>query len=436
MTMEERPGRPDRVMVISLDAVGNQDLEYMKTLPNFRAFFGEAALCDRVESVYPSLTYPAHTSILTGRMPVHHGICNNTKLQPGRERPDWIYQRKYIKSTTLWDEARKKKISTAALLWPVAGRSGVPYCVPEVMVTRRWQTQILVNAINGAIRYQLDLNRRFGHLRDGIRQPALDDFIHASALYTIRKYNPSLFFLHLTDVDTNRHIYGVNHPKAREALERHDRRLGELLQALRETGDMEKTAVFLLGDHYQKDARRIAFVNYALHREGLIDAKEGKVKSWRAVAKSCDGSCYVYLHPMAKKDPSLAVRVEGIIRRLAEREDFGIGRVFSAEEAASLGADPDCFLMLEARDGWYFLDDWRQEQRPVEEEKAHKMRGTHGYLPDAEGYGTFFAAAGCGIRAVTVNRKIHLWDEGVTIAELMGLSLGNADGKALREILL
>ena len=98
MTMEERPGRPDRVMVISLDAVGNQDLEYMKTLPNFRAFFGEAALCDRVESVYPSLTYPAHTSILTGRMPVHHGICNNTKLQPGRERPDWIYQRKYIKS--------------------------------------------------------------------------------------------------------------------------------------------------------------------------------------------------------------------------------------------------------------------------------------------------------------------------------------------------
>ena len=44
----------------------------------------------------------------------------------------------------------------------------------------------------------------------------------------------------------------------------------------------------------------------------------------------------------------------------------------------------------------------------MEAEKALKMRGTHVYLPDAEGYGTFFAGAVCGIRAVTVNRKIHL----------------------------
>lgn len=428
--------KPNRVMVISLDAVGNQDLEYMNTLPNFRAFFQKAALCGRVESVYPSLTYPAHTSILTGRKPIHHGIINNTKLQPGRERPDWIYQRKYIKSTTLWDEARKQGILTAALLWPVAGRSKIPFCVPEVMVTRKWQTQILVNAMNGPVFYQLDLNRRFGHLRDGIRQPALDDFIQASALYTIRKYNPGLFFLHLTDVDTNRHIYGVNHPKAREALARHDSRLGDILRALRETGDMERTAVFLLGDHYQKDARRIAFVNCILRREGLIDIRDGKVKGWRAVAKSCDGSCYVYLNPKARRDPSLEKRVESIIKELAKREDFGIGRIFSREQAAALGADPDCFLMLEAREGWYFLDDWKREQLPVEEEKAHKMRGTHGYLPDGEGYGTFFAAAGCGIRPVAVNRKIALWDEGVTIAELMGLSLGDADGNVLREILL
>ena len=434
--MEDRKKHPNRVMVISLDAVGNRDLELMKTLPNFCAFFERAALCSRVESVYPSLTYPAHTSILTGRKPIHHGIVNNTKLQPGRERPDWIYQRKFIKSTTLWDEAAKKGIRTAALLWPVAGRSKIPYCVPEVMVTRKWQTQILVNAMNGPVRYQLELNRRFGHLRDGIRQPALDNFIQASALYTIRKYNPGLFFLHLTDVDTNRHIYGVDHPKAREAIGRHDQRLRELLQALEETGDMDRTTVFLLGDHYQKDADRIAFVNFIFRKEGLIRVKDGKVKEWKAVAKSCDGSCYVYLHPKARKDPAIKTQVEEIVGSLSKREDFGIGRVFSKQEAAALGADPECFLMLEAKDGWYFLDDWKQEQRPVEEEKTHKMRGTHGYLPDADGYGTFFAAAGCGICPGTVERNIHLWDEGVTIAKLAGLSLGKADGRIIRGILL
>ena len=323
--MEDRKKHPNRVMVISLDAVGNRDLELMKTLPNFCAFFERAALCSRVESVYPSLTYPAHTSILTGRKPIHHGIVNNTKLQPGRERPDWVYQRKFIKSTTLWDEAAKKGIRTAALLWPVAGRSKIPYCVPEVMVTRKWQTQILVNAMNGPVRYQLELNRRFGHLRDGIHQPALDNFIQASALYTIRKYNPGLFFLHLTDVDTNRHIYGVDHPKAREAIERHDQRLCELLQALEETGDMDRTTVFLLGDHYQKDADRIAFVNFIFRKEGLIRVKDGKVKEWKAVAKSCDGSCYVYLHPKARKDPALKKKLSGAFpngRTLASGASF------------------------------------------------------------------------------------------------------------------
>lgn len=427
--------RPKRVMVISFDAVGREDLPFLQTLPHFRAFLEGAALCPHVDSVYPSITYPAHTSILTGRMPKHHGVINNTKLQPARERADWIFQRKYIRSTTLYDEARKKGIRTAVLLWPVAGRSRIPYAVPEIMVTRKWQNQIAVNALNGPIRYQLDLNRRFGGLRDGIRQPALDDFIHACALYTIRKYDPGLFFLHLTDVDTNRHLYGVHHEKVTEALRRHDARLGEILEALAAAGDMEETAVILLGDHYQKDVRRIAYVNAVFREKGLLEVKNGRLKRWTAVAKNCDGSCYVYLRKGCRQEEAVRERTAQILRELAAREDFGIARVFSAQEAAGLGADPSCFAMLEAKEGWYFLDGWETESRAVEEERLHRMRATHGYLPEGEAYQTFFAAKGCGIRPGTVERTVKLWDEGVTLAALMGLDLGEADGTPIREIL-
>ena len=59
---------PKRVMIISFDAVGRADLEFLKSLPNFGSFLQGAALCDHVNSVYPSVTYPAHTSIVTGRM--------------------------------------------------------------------------------------------------------------------------------------------------------------------------------------------------------------------------------------------------------------------------------------------------------------------------------------------------------------------------------
>ncbi len=426
---------PKRVMIISFDAVGREDLPFLRTLPHFGAFFEDAALCPHVDSVYPSITYPAHTSILTGRMPKNHGVVNNTRLQPKRERPDWLFQRKYIRSTTLWEEARKKGLRTAALLWPAAGRSGVPYAVPEIMVTRRWQNQIVTNALNGPIRYQLELNRRFGYLRDGIRQPALDDFIQACALYTIRKYGPDLFFLHLTDVDTNRHLYGVHHEKATAALRRHDARLGELLEALSETGDMKETAVILLGDHYQKDAERIACVNAVFRKAGLLTAENGRLKRWKAVAKNCDGSCYVYLHRKYRKDEKMQEFLRELLRELAEREDFGIAHIFPSEEAAALGADPACFAMLEAKEGWYFLDDWETETENVEEERRHKMRATHGYLPEGEAYQTFFAAKGCGIRPVTVERTVKLWDEGVTLAALLGLDLGNADGTVIDEIL-
>lgn len=426
---------PKRVMIVSLDAVGRSDLEFLKTLPNFRQFLEGAALCTHVNSVYPSLTYPAHTSIITGRMPKNHGVINNTRLQPGRERPDWIYQRKWIRGTTIYDEARRKGIETAALLWPVVGRSKIKYAVPEVMVTRKWQNQILVNALNGPLRYQLDLNKRFGHLRDGIRQPALDNFIQASALYTIRKYNPGLFLLHLTDVDTNRHIHGVHHEKVEAALVRHDERIGEIMTALSETGDMNDTTVIILGDHYQKDVERIAYVNYFLQQEGLICVREGRIAGWQAYAKSCDGSCYLYLNEGKGKDEALRAKVRSLAARLAAREDFGIGRIFEQEEADRLGADPCCFLMLEAREGWIFLDEWEQGTKGVKEEKKHFVRGTHGYLPQGEEYQTFFAAKGCGIRPCLVEREIALWDEGTTIAALMDLELGRTDGKLIGEIL-
>lgn len=423
-------------MIISFDAVGWQDLEFLKTLPNFCRFFEGAALCEHVNSVYPSLTYPAHTSIITGRMPKNHGVVNNTKLQPKRERADWVYQRKYIKSTTLYDEAKKKGMRTAALLWPVVGQSGIKYAVPEVMVTRKWQNQILVNALNGPIAYQLDLNRRFGHLRDGIRQPALDNFIHAGALYTIEKYNPELFLLHLTDVDTNRHIYGVHHEKVTAALRRHDQRLGEILEKLAQTGSMDDTAVVILGDHYQKDVEKIAYLNYFLQKEGLIQVEDGRIKAWQAVAKTCDGSCYIYLKKGTSADAALQKKVRDMMENLAARTDYGIAHIFSAKEAAGLGADPACFLMLEAKAGWVFLDDWQQESKSVREEKNHFTRGTHGYLPKGEDYQTFFAAKGCGIRPCIVDRDICLWDEGATLAALMGLDLGETDGRVIGEMLL
>ena len=426
---------PKRVVMISFDAMGADDIPFMCTLPNFAKFWEHAATCTNVSSVYPSLTYPAHTSIITGRKPINHGIINNTRLQPGLATPDWFWQRKYVKGTTLYDELIKKGWSTAALLWPVTAKSKIRYNIPEVLANRPWQNQITVSASNSSLGYLLKMNRLFGHLRDGIHQPALDNFVHATALHTIEKYNPDFFMIHLTDLDTQRHIYGVHHQKCQEAMLRHDARLGQIMDALERTGSMEETTVVILGDHFQKNTSQIVYFNYLLKEQGYLVTEGDRIKEYRVVAKDCDGSCYIYLHPDVRDDTALKKEVQAFFEALATEEAYGIARIFSSEEAGELGADHTCFLMLEAAEGFYFLSEFEKKTGTVKEEKKHKMRATHGYLPKQADYKTFFAAKGCGIMPDVTIPEMELYDEGVTLAALLGCDLGEVDGTIMVEML-
>lgn len=106
------------MVVLSFDAVGAEDLSVLKKLPNFGWLCRQGALCENVESVYPSITYPAHTTIITGRKPCSHGIINNTCFQPERENPDWMSSRRWIRGTTLYDEALKRGTAYAPCSGP------------------------------------------------------------------------------------------------------------------------------------------------------------------------------------------------------------------------------------------------------------------------------------------------------------------------------
>lgn len=66
------------LIVVSFDGLSTLDFDKISRLPNFKAFIDKASICKKVYSVYPSLTYPAHTTIVTGKYPKNHGIINNT----------------------------------------------------------------------------------------------------------------------------------------------------------------------------------------------------------------------------------------------------------------------------------------------------------------------------------------------------------------------
>lgn len=426
----------NHLYVVSLDGLSTLDFDYISNLPNFRKFIENSSYCKNVYSVYPTLTYPAHTTIVTGKYPKNHGIINNTLLQLNKKSPDWYWYRKNIKCETIYDLAVKNGLIVAALLWPVTAKSKIQYNMPEIFANRFWENQIMVSLFNGTPLFQYQINKKFGHLRDGVKQPNLDNFTHQSFLYTIKNKNLDLTLVHYTDLDSTRHIYGFNSDEAKLALVRHDKRLGEIIETLKEKGIYEESTIILLGDHSSLDENKIVNLNILLAEKGYIQLdKNGKISSYTAIVKNCDGSAYVY----TKSDKGENESLKKILKEFNEKYQC-IEAIYSGEEASYMGADPNCYLMLEARKGYYFQDGLKGNiikevtSYNTEEGVEHTL-STHGYSPFKDDYTTVFMASGMGIKSGNIIEKMNLIDEGPTMAKLLGLTLEDADGEIIYDFI-
>ena len=428
----------DHLIVISFDCLSEHDVPLLRNLPNFKSFIEKSSYCTQVETIYPSVTYPCHATIVTGNFPNRHGIVNNTFIQPGRISPDWFWHRHHIKGTTLYDEAKKAGMKTAALLWPVTAKADIDYNMPEIFANRPWHHQIPVSLFNGSPRYQLEMNSKFGHIRNGLNQPQLDDFVLETTVETIKTRKPELMLIHFVDLDSQRHMFGFSSKQAQDALHRHDERLGRIMEALSEAGIADHSTIAILGDHSALDESKVVKLNVLLKERGLIHTNSsGKVTDWKAYCKSCDGSAYVYIND--PNDDAAKNEVSEILAELLHDESNGIETAITGSEANAKGADGTAFRMLEAAKGFYFSEaidgDYIEE---VTEEDARTKKYTlacHGYSPEKEGYHTVFFVAGKGIRPGISIKSMHLVDEGPTFARLLGVDLGTTDGSILEGIL-
>ncbi|CZQ81225.1 type i phosphodiesterase/nucleotide pyrophosphatase/phosphate transferase [Trichococcus palustris] len=423
-----------KLYIISLDAFGADDLAFAKTLPHFQEIINRSALVKEVESVYPSLTYVAHTSIATGMYPNRHGVIHNTHLQPERQSPDWYWYAKEIKKATIFDVAKQAGYTVCALLWPVTGKSpSIDYNLAEIFPNRPWQTQVTVSAFASSMRYALAMNKKFGKMRNGIAQPELDEFITAIAVDTIKTKQPDLMAVHLVDLDSMRHGYGVLSNQAKEAIVRMDRHLGQIMDAMKESGIFEDTVFAVLGDHYQIDTHTVIRPNHLFLDKGwqTLDKKKD-IKDWKVLAKAADGACYIY-----RRDDSITNKM--ILDALKGLDDR-IDTIYSAKEASKMGADENCLFMIEAKRGYYFESDVRypfmeSTAKSLPDRKLHKA--THGFSPKKKNYGTMLLLSGPGIDADAVIEKGRLVDEGPTFLHAIGLKFPEVtDGRVINKVFL
>ncbi len=423
-----------KMYIISFDGLSKVDMKYLKNKRNFNKLLKDASFSFNVKSIYPSITYPAHTSISTGNFPNKHGIVNNTKIQPERKSPDWFWQEKYIKSETFQQLATKNGYDVMCLLWPVTAGANIKYNLPEIFPNRPWQNQIILNMLNGSIAFQIDLFLKNKHLMDGLKQPNLDNFTHANLMYAAKTYSPDISMVHYIELDTQRHDFGFYSDEAFKALDHHDERLGDIIDHIEKYDGWDNTTLIVLGDHSCKDASNIIFLNTLFKENGYIKTDDKvTIIDWTVLAKESGGSCYIY-----SKDKSKFKIIKNLIEENIGYE--AIENIFTSKEAKELGADPNCMMMLEAN--VYYL--FENAIAPKALMSINELEGldisyhtnNHGYNPNTKiDYETVFMAKGRGIKKNIEIEDMCLVDEGPTFAKILGLELRNTDGRVLKEIL-
>lgn len=420
------------LMIISFDAVSSEDLNDLDKLPNFKYIIEKGAYIKRVESVYPTLTYPAHTSIVTGKYPKNHGVIDNTLYHPGDLSPSWYWYKKYIKGDTIMDIASQKGMTTCAILWPVTGGAKIDYNFPEIFPVKWYHNQILMSLHSGSPLYQYRLNKKYGHLRKGIEQPFLDNFVMKCVEDTMENLMPELIMAHFADVDTNKHLHGVKSKEVEEALKRQDERLGKILEILRKKNILDDTDLIVLGDHAAKDVNKIIKINKLLVDKGYINiSKNGSLLEYDVYCKGLDGGAYIYLkNPENEK---IKKAIEKVLKDFAEKSG-AIEYIADEEKIKQYGADLNASFMLEAKEGYYFLDNFTGEviediNKSEVGKVNHIYRAVHGYAPRRDDYKTFFVGFGKDFKEGMVINSGKIINHGPTIAKLLGGVLKDCDGE-------
>lgn len=400
-----------RMVVLSLDAMFDRDLACYAEDSFLSRWLREAAVCTQVKTVFPALTYPAHTTLITGCDPAQHGIGQNQPFQPDKEAVmrAWYWDAKDVRRESLLGAVKREGGRCASILWPVTGKHpAVRWGFPEVLALPG-ENQVLKMLSYGTPGWVLKMELKHGRERRSIHEPDLSDYAVTLAEDLIRHQQPELTLVHLVDLDEMRHHHGVDSPEARQAMARNEARVERVWRAMQATPGMEDALLVLVSDHGQADVSKTVCLEDALARAGLAGT---------ARVQSNGMSAYLF-----GEQPG-AGKAEAFLREQGER--LSVSHVYSRAELDALGCIEGPAFAVEAAQDVVFSDGLPQAKR----EKA-----THGFGPGHPAENCLLAVRGRGIRPCLLD-SMPMRDVAPTLAGLMGVTLPQAQGRDQSGVML
>lgn len=424
----------NKLVVISVDALVYEDLEYLADKPSFSYVLTHGSTVERIKSIYPTLTYPCHTTMSTGCYPDKHGIVNNTFDVP-RNNPPWILTHEHVRCEDIFDAAKRAGYTTAAVGWPITGRHGsVDYLVNECWPTPDGPIDDYARAYleNGTPEELFrEVVAPYLHLRVGRKQPESSFFLAHVTADILKKHKPDLLLLHFGMVDKYRHMTGVFSQKVTSGLDECEEILTMLFDATKEAGTFDEINWVITADHGQLNYAKKVYLNALFKEKGFIETDEaGGVISWRAYAFPSGMSAQIHVRNEEDRDAVYSVLYDAMTSGL-----WGISKIYTKEEAAQEHLSGGFEFVVETDGATAFGTDAALPfARPAKETLTGLCGGSHGFHPD-KGPRPPFIACGPNIKRGVVVKNGRLIDGAPTYARIMGISLPFADGKPFDEII-
>ena len=428
------------VVLVSIDGFAAYHLENEKLeLPNIRALASEGVWAESGETVFPSVTHPAHATIITGVSPRIHGVIGNTLRNRKTGQSFHVTEKSHevIDVPTLFDAAKRKGLTTAAMFWPeTKGDPSVDFNIIHEHQPPRYDERGQLDPIIASPELLAELRAAdipidlyFKWYPEFALKGARDVILAQATSHLIRTHKPHLVATLISATDANQHRYGSAHYLSEAALTMADHCVGLLRAAARAAGIAERTTFIITADHGFHSVGHEVNLHPLLSQAGL----EGKValhpSGWTMYVELTDDFLEDRDQPRLEKLMQSVLHLEGVSRIVRPEGFHALGTRRYEEDPHVAGhymiiADIDTHLVSDASSS--------STARRRKERESHG----HGYLPSHPRMYPVFVISGHGVRRGERIGRVRNHDIAPTIAHLLGLELENVEGRVLREALL
>lgn len=423
------------VVIISIDGFAGYLLDDPKVIaPTIRRLATQGAVAvGGMKVSNPSVTWPNHTSLVTGVRPEKHGVLANGVLVRGAVNAPVVIDAKrdkadLVRVSTIYDAAYAAGLTTADINWPCTRNAGTLHdTFPDTPEAITYSTPRLIDKLvaNGLLAEATD--KALG----AVGVVGRDHVWTEAACEVIRARKPNLVLLHLLNCDSTHHTFGPQTPAGYTANAYADACVARVLAALDEAGIRDRTTVFIVADHGFATTPKSLKPNVILRQAGMLTAAGGKTTEARVNVVPEGGVALVYCNDPGTTEADRAhvrelfVAKEGIaaVAGPAQFREYGLPQPREYAQA------PD--LVLAAKDGYNFSASPEGEEFVTSNVEARTTIGTHGFLSTMDKMNALCVISGRGIRSAVKLEGVENIDVAPTVARLFGLEGFAADGRTL-----